>query len=61
MFGLKIGGKKVRTAMQIKRDLNNALADNLRNPSKKNREKVEAFSAEFKAMQDKRTKKKKKK
>ena len=50
MFGLKIGGKKKRTAMQIRRDLNNAAAANLRKPSKENREKLEALRQEWNSL-----------
>ena len=54
MFGLKIGGKKKRTAMQIRRDLNNAAAANLRNPSKENREKLESLRQEWNSLSKKK-------
>jgi hypothetical protein len=44
MFGLKIGG---RTAMQVRREVNNAAAANLRNPTKENRQKLEALRKEY--------------
>ena len=47
MFGLKIGGDKPRTAMQVRRELNNAAAENLRNPSAENRKKVEELRIEY--------------
>ena len=54
MFGF--GGKKSRTAMQVRRELNNAAAENLRNPSKANREKVEKLRQEYNSFSKKKKK-----
>ena len=43
--------------MQIKREFNNAAAENLSNPSKKNREKVEALRQEYNNFSKKKKKK----
>ena len=57
MFGLKIGGDKQRTAMQVRRELNNAAAENLRNPSEENRKKLEELRQEWNSFSQKKKKK----
>ena len=47
MFGLKIGGKKSRTAMQVRREMNNAAAKMLKNPSAENKKKLEQLRQEY--------------
>ena len=58
MFGLKIGGGTPRTAMAVKRDLNNAYYQNSVNPSAESRKKIQELEAEYKAIQDKQKPKK---
>ena len=50
MLGIKFGGNKPRTKMQVRRELNNAAAENLRNPSPENRKKVEELRQEYNKM-----------
>ena len=57
MFGLKIGGNKPRTAMQVRRELNNAAAENLRNPSAENRKKLEELRQEWNSFSQKKKEK----
>lgn len=45
MFGF--GGAKVRTKQSVRREMNNAAAEMLKNPSKKNRDKVERLRQEY--------------
>ena len=59
MFGLKIGGGKPRTAMAVKRELNNAAYQASVNPTAANEKKVKELEAEYKAIQNKRTTKNK--
>ena len=54
MFGF--GGGKKRTAMQVRREMNNAAAENLRNPSKANREKLEKLRKEYNSFSQKKKK-----
>ena len=58
MFGLKIGGGKTRTAMAVKRDLNNAYYQNSVNPSAESRKKIKELEAEYRSIQDKQKPKK---
>ena len=57
MFNLKVGGGKTRTAMQVRRELNNAAAKQLRNPSKENKKKLEELRQEWNSFSEKRKKK----
>jgi|TARA_R100000030_G_scaffold29545_1_gene21774 hypothetical protein len=57
MFGLKIGGDKPRTAMQIRRELNNAAAENLKNPSPENRQRLEELRQEWNSLSQKKKEK----
>jgi hypothetical protein len=53
MFGL--GGKQ-RTAMQVRREMNNKAAQVLRNPTEKNKKELEALRQEYNSFSKKRKK-----
>ena len=53
MFGL--GGKQ-RTAMQVRREMNNKAAQVLRNPTEKNKKELEALRQEYNSFSKKKKK-----